>query len=49
MSCAVLTILMLVAGPAQAGQNPVAAYGFNEGTGSAVSDAYVGGATWPPR
>jgi glucose/arabinose dehydrogenase len=37
--CAVLTILMLVAGPAQAGQNPVAAYGFNEGTGTAVNDA----------
>jgi glucose/arabinose dehydrogenase len=38
--CAVLSILMLVAGPAQAaGPGPVAAYGFNEGTGTAVSDA----------
>ncbi len=35
----VLSILMLVAAPAQAAPNPVAAFGFNEGTGTAVSDA----------
>jgi glucose/arabinose dehydrogenase len=38
MLCAVLSILMLVAGSASAAQNPVAAYGFNEGSGTTVND-----------
>jgi glucose/arabinose dehydrogenase len=37
--CALLPIVMLVAVPARAAQAPVAAYGFNEGTGTAVADA----------
>ena len=54
MLCAVLT-LMLVATPRAAGQAPVAAYSFNEGTGSAVTDASGTGnhgtttsTTWAP-
>ena len=34
-----VTCLVLIAAPARAATGPVAAYGFNEGTGSAVGDA----------
>ncbi len=39
MLCAVLTLMLVVTPTRAAGQGPVAAYSFNEGTGATVTDA----------